>query len=191
MLNRGTRLLLLLLFACKDKVRTKKEQTEYDKQKKEKSEKVRSLYFNYSKNLVGEREYYEVYKNANDSIENWVANNLFLLRCPITKPYQLDSLLCFNSKKDRFLSTVLLQTARKGSVQDYIIFYYGAKIKQKWYIFQGETLVLPREYYQDDIHKPLSWALMKQIAIEEAFRGYLIEVSSHNSSEKKKKYKDK
>lgn len=159
MLDRGTR--LLLLFACKDKVRTKKEQTEYDKQKKEKSEKVRSLYFNYSKNLVGEREYYEVYKNANDSIENWVANNLFLLRCPIIKPYQLDSLLCFNSKKDRFLSTVLLQTARKGSVQDYIIFYYGAKIKQKWYIFQGETLVLPREYYQDDIHKPLSWALMK------------------------------
>lgn len=111
--------------------------------------------------MVGEREYYEVYKNANDSIENWFANNLFLLRCPITKHYQLDSLLCFNSKKDRFLSTVLLQTARKGSVQDYIIFYYGAKIKQKWYIFQGETLVLPREYYQDDIHKPLSWALMK------------------------------
>jgi hypothetical protein len=47
-------------------------------------------------------------------------------------------------------------------------------------------LALPREYYQDDIHTPLSFEKMKQIAIEEIFSGYLIEEPSDNDAKKMK-----
>ena len=67
---------------------------------------------------------------------------------------------------------------------DNVEYFYGAKIKEVWYFFEGATVYLPRNYYQDDIHKPFNLALMKQIAIEEIFNGYLVEIPSDNTSNK-------
>jgi hypothetical protein len=47
------------------------------------------------------------------------------------------------------------------------------KIKGNWYFFRGEGMVLPREYYQKDIHRPLSFEKMKQIATFNIYRHYL------------------
>jgi hypothetical protein len=185
MLKQGTRILLVLLvllISCKREL-TKEEEVQIEKERLEKACKKRAIYIAYSKKLIGEKEYDAVYKKANDTIENWVVNNL---KCYIFKPYQLDSLLCFNSKKDNFFGALLIPCYEKKCVQDDIKFFYGVKIKEKWYFFRGSTLVLPREYYQDDIHKPLSFEKMKQIAIEEIFSGYLIEERSVNGSNKVK-----
>lgn len=184
MLYRETKIFLLvlslLLVSCKREL-TKEQQAEKAKKEAEETSKKRMLYFSYSKKLIGEKEYYKIYKEANDTIENWVVNNL---KCYIFKPYQLDSLLCFNLKKDKFFGALLIPCYEKKCVQDDIKFFYGAKIKAKWYFSRGPTIVLPREYYQDDIHKPLSFEKMKQIAIDEIFSGYLIEIPSNDTFKK-------
>jgi hypothetical protein len=177
MSNQGIKIVFLivpfLLFSCK------KELT--DEQKKEELIKKRELYFSYSKTLTKDKEYFSIYKKANDTIANWVTNGLEI---SIIKPFLLDSLLCFNQQKNRFYGVVFQQTIRKGAVQDYIVDFYGVKIKGEWYFFRGSTLVLPREYYQEDIHTPLSLEKMKKIAVQNVFSGYLIETPSATNSNK-------
>ncbi|SER82507.1 hypothetical protein [Flavobacterium frigoris] len=179
MSNQGIKIVFLivpfLLFSCK------KELTE--EQKKEELIKKREQYFYSSKKLTGDKEYFSIYKKANDTIANWVTNGLEI---SIIKPFLLDSLLCFNQQKNRFYGVVFQQTIRKGAVQDYIVDFYGVKIKGEWYFFRGSTLVLPREYYQEDIHTPLSLEKMKQIAVQNVFSGYLIETPSATNSNKVK-----
>jgi len=58
-------------------------------------------------------------------------------------------------------------------VQDDIVYFNGVKTNNKWYFFSAGSLVLIRNYYQKDIHKPLSWELMGQIAASQLCRGYL------------------
>lgn len=110
----------------------------------------------------------------------------------------LDTLICFNKEKNKCLLALgyhnygvhnLGVHKGEGVTHDIMNQFFGAKFKGKWFFFHGASIHLPRDYYQDDIYKPLSWALMKQIAIEEVFNGYLIEESFDNSSEKEKKYK--
>jgi hypothetical protein len=92
MLNQGIKLLLLimsfLLISCK------KELTE--KQKDEELIKKRELYLSYSKRLMGDKQYNLIYESANDTIANWMSNNL---KGYLWMPYQLDSLFCFNLEK--------------------------------------------------------------------------------------------
>lgn len=175
MLKHVIKLLLLvlsiLLISCKKELTVQ--------QQKDELIKKRNLYFSYSKKLIGDKQYYTIYKKANDTIVNWVSNNLKGYQW---KTYPLDSLLCFNSEKNKFFGAILRRCEEEGCVQDYIVNFYGAKVKGQWYYFRGPLLVLPREYYQENIHKPLSLALMKQIAIEEIFSGYLIEIPSNNTS---------
>ncbi|KAF2331737.1 hypothetical protein [Flavobacterium ginsenosidimutans] len=197
----GTRILmlslLLLLFSCKDKVRTKEEQADIDRLRMKKSEKEREIYFNYSKALMGEKEYFKVYNMAKDSVQNWAENKL-RYSTTYKKFMFLDTLICFNKEKNKCLLALGYHNygihssgVHKGEevTHDIMNQFFGAKFKGKWFFYYGASIYLPRDYYQDDIHKPLNWALMKQIAIEEVFRGYLIEVSSDNSSERRKKYK--
>ncbi|WP_139174294.1 hypothetical protein [Flavobacterium frigoris] len=177
MSNQGIKIVFLivpfLLFSCK------KELT--DEQNNENLGKKREQYFSYSKKLTGDKEYFSIYKKANDTIANWVSNNLKGYQW---KSYPLDSLLCFNKQKNRFYSVILRRCQEKGCVQDYIVDFYGVKIKGEWYFFRGSLLVLPREYYQEDIHTPLSLEKMKKIAVQNVFSGYLIELSSATNSNK-------
>jgi hypothetical protein len=186
MLNRGISLLLLvmsiLLISCK-KEWTKEEIAQIEKERSEKAMKKRADYFSYSKKLMGEKEYFSIYKKANDTIANWVANKLEHFLCT---SYQVDSLLCFNRDKNRLRGAFLERYEMEIVVNDCIRYFYGVKINGKWYFYIGELLALPREYYQDDIHKPLSFEKMKEIAIEEILSGYLIEETSDNDPKKMK-----
>ena len=180
MLNQGIKILalsfLVLFFSCKDKVMSKEEQEEYDRMEMQIANKTRKIYSSFSKRVIGEKEYNEVYKIASDSIANWRRNNIAIFQYG-----QLDSLLCFNSKKDRFFGALLERyPSKKDYVQDYIIEFFGVKIKGKWYFFRGSTLVLPREYYHDDINKAISFEKIKQLAITHSFSNYLIKVSDNS-----------
>jgi hypothetical protein len=62
-------LFLLFLTGCKHEL-TKEEINEMRQERIEKSIKKRNLYMPFAKKLMGEKEYYTVYKNANDSLVN-------------------------------------------------------------------------------------------------------------------------
>lgn len=127
-----------------------------------------------AREIAGE-EYNYVYKSANDSIENWINNDLVNYKYEKINSWRLDSLICFNRKRDKAVMAILTRaTAKKTSVQDAIFYFYGIKIKDRWIFFKGETIVLPREMYQTDTDHPLSFSLLQKIAFEEVFANYAI-----------------
>lgn len=154
-------ILLLCVFSCGD-------------EQKELQEK-RKMFYEMSKSTVsGIDEYYRVYSFAHDSINSWIENNLDFYTDLKLNTWEIDSLVCFNKNGDKCIMTILKRaTFFKKAVQDDIRYFNGVKIKNDWYFFSGGTLVLPRQYYQRNIHKPLSFDKMKDLAIKHIYRGYL------------------
>jgi len=123
---------------------------------------------------VGNKEYISVFQGLRDSVNDWKNNGLgYYIYLGKSINYQIDSLLCFNTEKTKFIGVLLKQQLLKTGVQDDIEYIYGVKIKNDWYFFAGATIVLPREYYQKDIHTPLSFEKLHEIAMKEVFSGYL------------------
>ncbi len=121
---------------------------------------------------IGETEYFKIYNLLNDSLTCWANNKIgYYKYLGITKSYLLDSLLCFNNKNTRFLTCILMQQLSKESVSDDIDFMYGEKINGEWYFFSGGNVFLPRDYYQKNIHIPLSFSKMHEIALKEIYGG--------------------
>lgn len=176
MLYRGSKIgiICLLLIFCACKKELTKEEIQKQIQKEEKVRiKQRKLYYTFSRGMIGDKEYDNVLKNANDSLKNWINHKLPSYISIAQDPYEMDSLICFNREKNKFVSAILSKCQLKKCVQDDIYFFYGIKIKGAWYFFRGASITLPREYYQENIHKPLSYKKMKDIAIKEVFSGYL------------------
>lgn len=122
--------------------------------------------------IVGPSVYYNVLKSAEDSIDNWTKNRIpFFARFKIDS-VRLDSLVCFNRNGTKAVMARLSQ-CRRDCTQDDIHFLYAVKIRDIWYFFSGATIVLPRENYQKDIHTPLPFTKLHEIATQEVFRGYL------------------
>jgi hypothetical protein len=139
------------------------------------TEAIRKRCIENSQANFGYNEYWKVYNNINDSINNWKDNNFGLYKY-FSKGkglnHRVDSVLCFNENKDKFITTIFSQCI-DDCVSDEIWHFYGVRIKGRWYFFEGPTLVLPREYYQEDIHTPLSFEKLKQIATAHIYSGYL------------------
>jgi len=64
-------------------------------------------------------------------------------------------------------------TYYKNQDADGITYFYGIKISGGWYFFAGPYLVLPRIGYQKDLHTPLSFTKLHEIAMDTVFKGYL------------------
>ena len=154
-------LCLLLNFSCKNK-------KEYSTQE---LKAIRDNCMFISKQTVGDDFYYSIYNQANDTIQSWIDNKIKYYARKIIDNWQLDSLVCFNSKKDKCI--MLLETQAVDGEMDYIEYLYGIKIKGQWYFISGETMCLPREYYQEDIYTPLSFNKIEELAVKHIFRGYL------------------
>jgi hypothetical protein len=123
---------------------------------------------------IGSMQYNAIYQNAIDSIHSWVSNKVSVWKDEeLGKSIVLDSLFCFNSKKDKLITALLAKTLDSNYTVDGVHFFYGVKIKEQWYFFMGPHVVLPRESYQKDIHTPLSFEKLHEIAMENVFRGYL------------------
>jgi hypothetical protein len=128
-----------------------------------------------SQNILGLDTYYSIYQMANDSIYNWANHDLAYWRYfGNLTDYQLDSVFCVNEAGNKIFFSLLTRNLHKDGVMDNIQHFYGVKIENQWYFFCGATLVLPREYYQEDIHTPLSFEKLKQIATSNIYRWYLI-----------------
>lgn len=153
----GLLLFFLLLSACKQ-------------------DNIQIDYIDVSKKNIGKSNYHIIYSSAKDSVESWVENDLGLYGYfkKYNRGYQLDSLLCFNTKRDKMIGALLInhKIFENASLDD-IWFFYGVKIKNQWFFFNGADITLPREYYQKDIHTPLSFEKLHEIAIKEVFSGYL------------------
>lgn len=128
-----------------------------------------------SKSLIGEKEYSKVYLAINDSINNWALNNLgYYQYFGKSKKYFLDSLLCFNETKNRMIACIEMQQLLKEGVADDIDVLYGEKINNEWFFFTGANIFIPREMIKNhDIHTPLSYQQLHQIALKEVYGGYL------------------
>ena len=127
-----------------------------------------------SESILGERKYDTVYRNATDSISSWISNQVSYWKDEkLGKSIELDSLLCFNQGGDKLITALLAKTLDSNYTVDGIHFFYGVKITNKWYFFKGPFVVLFREGYQKDLHAPLSFTKLHEIAMQEVFSGYL------------------
>ncbi len=136
----------------------------------------RRICLNVSKIIIGQKNYWKIYSDLNDSIDNWIKNRLSsYVAFKDLGEYNIDSIICINIDCNRFVGAIVSRNLKgEYKVQDYIDYIYGAKIKENWYFFSGATIVLPREMYQKDTHTPLSFAKLHEIAMELVFSGYLI-----------------
>lgn len=157
---------LILLISCKDKQKSIDEHKELIE--------LRNHMYEKSISIIGAREYKLVYEQIGDSINMWKKNNLNLYRYFDTEvKYQVDSLLCFNYDKNKVITSILKQNVEENNAIDAIWYFYGVKVNGMWYFFDGGSVVLLRERYQNDIHTPLSFGKLKELAIKYIYQGYL------------------
>jgi hypothetical protein len=127
-----------------------------------------------SVSIIGHEEYTKIFNSAHDSIKSWTTNKLEAYLGKRLNIWEVDSLVCINNKGNKCVLAILIKsTFWKDAVQDNIDYFNGVKINDKWFFFKGPNLTLPREYYQKDIHTPLSFEKMKQLAMKNIFQGYL------------------
>lgn len=155
-----TLLTFSLLVACS--------QSEKDNQ--ERNRKILEL----SKTIIGEREYNKLYQQASDSLNTWCSKKLLGYKSIWSFDYHLDNVLCFNKERDRLVTAILGRHNRPDCETDAVDYFYGAKIKGQWYFFQGgSTMIVLREHYQRDIHTPLSFEKLHELAMKNMLRGYI------------------
>lgn len=153
---------LLIFCSCKREL-TKEEELLMEQKEAEVSIKTRIRNYAFSRNIVGGKEYDEVVKNANDSLKNWIANDLPNYRSTSNGPYQIDTLFCFNGKKNKCVSCIISKEDEDSSPN--LQYFYGVKIKSAWYFFSGPTVVLPRDYYYPETFpKPFTFDELHNIA---------------------------
>jgi len=165
MLHQENKFILILLcsvffFGCADK--SKNTQEEW------------LLFKKHSIQLASHKLYERVYQAANDSIEKWLFNDLSGYAYWKGNDWRLDSLLCFSNCVNKCIMTLMVRdTLYKPANSDGISYFYGVKIRNVWYFFTGAHMVVPRRFYQKDIHTPLSFEKLKEIATTNIYCGYL------------------
>ncbi|HXB40721.1 MAG TPA: hypothetical protein VNZ49_09275 [Bacteroidia bacterium] len=132
--------------------------------------KIKDISIKYAGNDI----YSETFEKANDTLTSWKLNNLYGSNDSTFNTTCLDSLLCFNTSKNRFISALLSRTTVKNASMDGLVFFYGEKINNQWYFFRGASIVIPRSMVKGhDISKPLSYEQLHEIALKEVYSGYL------------------
>jgi hypothetical protein len=169
MLHQGNRfilfILLIFLISCQDD--------------KKRFHERRNLYFEKSISVIGENDYLKIYNNANDSIKSWVDNNLSAYSILHIFKWKLDSLICFNRTLDKCIIALPVQCTWNDCESDELKYFYGAKVNNEWLFFRGGSFVLIRKGYQHDIHKPIPFEKMKDLAMKYIYSGYLKKNENH------------
>jgi hypothetical protein len=81
---------------------------------------------------------------------------------------KIDTLICLNKKRDKLI-TCQLSSPKTVHPFDGIMFFYGVKINEKWYFFDGPGLVIGRK----DEKIPNTFTQLSSMAYQEVFSGYL------------------
>lgn len=135
--------------------------------------KLYELSKGFSQEKISIKGYWQLYSMGLDTLNNWIDNRLNSVSYLKKGNWRLDSLVCVNKNVDKAVMCFYLQGHLQTSSMDDLHFFYVTKIDNHWYFFKGPVLYLPREYYQKDIHTPLSWEKLHELAMTEIFSGYL------------------
>lgn len=128
---------------------------------------------------IAKTEYLEVYKQAKDSLTFFANNGLKFYKTCKDNECLVDSLICFNRNNNKMITAILHKnTFFKDQTADGVEFYYGVKIKSKWYFFSGPYIPLPRSGYGYSNSEPMPFSKLHEIAMNEIFSGYLKKDSS-------------
>ncbi len=104
--------IVLLCISCTQK----KKIVEYDLQE---IADIRARTLNMSQSILGEEEYYAIYKMANDSISDWQKHELGLWKYyGVTVDYQLDSVFCVNELGNKMFFSILRRKVEKTNTAD-------------------------------------------------------------------------
>jgi hypothetical protein len=126
-----------------------------------------------SEKTIGINSYRENYVALKDSLSKW-NEKLAHLSFIRNGDWELDSLICYNRSGTKLVACLECRCQKYADCNsDDLHFIYGVKIENKWYFFLGETVVLPRNFYQKDTRAPISFEKMHEIALKEIFSGYL------------------
>jgi hypothetical protein len=137
--------------------------------------KTTNIYLTFSQEQATLGNYNNVYKQANDTVEHWVKSGVTAYEYIRINTWHIDSLICFNRKADKCVMALFKQsTFNEDSRCRWNNIFIRRKIYESWYFFTGAYIVLPREFYQKDIHTPLSFDKLHEIAMREVYSGYLI-----------------
>lgn len=130
---------------------------------------------NVSYRRISLEEYTKIYTKADDSLTLWKQNHLSNYNFIKGKfDCLLDSQLCFNHNNDRLVTCLLEQVLVKESDNDGLIYFYGEKINNNWFFFRGPSIVILRSMIKGhDVHSPLSYQQLHQIALKQVYSGYL------------------
>jgi len=132
-------------------------------------------YMEVSKAVIHSSCYDKILNDAHDSINHWSNNNLgYYKYCGKSINCLLDTLICFNSDTSRFIGALLKQQLLEEGVGDDIEVFMGERQKGGWFFFSGPTFFILRSTIKDqNIHTPLSYQQLHQMALKEIFSGYL------------------
>lgn len=126
--------------------------------------------------------YEKEHRLLNDSITNYVDSTLKSFLGEYLWEWQIDSLICLNTKQDKLVTTINISSGScTKCVSDEIIKILGKKINDKWFFFEGGgTLIVPRDMYGKDAMHPLSFHELSQIARENSLASALIKDENGN-----------
>lgn len=141
---------------------------------------------NYKKisiNKIGEREYYNVLRLINDTLQNWQKNKVrSYYEDPNISESIIDSIICFNTTSDRLITSLIGRVFLKPNPTAGITFMLGEKINNKWYFFSGAHIFIPNEINDKKDGSAFEYQQLHQIALKEAYRSYLNEKGEINEA---------
>ncbi len=123
---------------------------------------------------VYSKKYFTSYKThygeINTSIAQWLHDSLSIALPYYLYPYQVDSVICFNSDSTRLFSTINcriegVQDAKGDNIRE----IGGAKIHGNWYFLLGASWPISRIEYQDSMYAPLTFKELSYIAHQRIF----------------------
>ncbi len=126
----------------------------------------------------GEKEYINLLKLASDTIEMRKLSNIIGSADTTYSVTKLDSLICINKNKNRFISCIHNYGSglNRTATSDGLKIFYGEKINSNWHFFYGASIVIPREMAPNhDKRQPLSYTELHHIALKEVYAPYLTE----------------
>jgi hypothetical protein len=118
---------------------------------------------------LNQNEIKQIYQNINDSINNWKSLKIENYNFDSTVKIMIDSTICMNIDKTKFITAKLKNTLDSHPF-DGISYFYGVKIKDKWYFFDGDYMIIPRKNNKI----PNTFQELSEMAYQNIFKGYLI-----------------
>lgn len=121
-------------------------------------------------------DYSDIYKTINDSIDFYVKSNILSFQPEYYYDWQVDSMLCINSAKNKIVACVLSSSGSGDKIKsDDVLMLLGKQINNKWYFFKGGgSLNVPRDMYGKTGLNPLSFHELSKIARENCLESALI-----------------